>query len=170
MKKVSLVVAVAISAILVGCQDNNNLNPVGNEMSKAPSKVVATGPDGTIQLSGQVTMGPTETVDQSFNVEGQVSYTLVALDNQNFALSLIVDASLISFSEKGMSGKAYGESIDEVSVSLKEPVGFEKKFAVTGFDKDVDLYVHFSVTAESVVADYMWLEEALPQGSAKTTK
>jgi hypothetical protein len=170
MKKVSLVVAVAISAILVGCQDNNNINPVGNEMSKAPSKAVATSPDGTIQLSGQVTLGPTETVDQSFSVEGQASYTLVALDNQNFALSLVADASLISFSEKGMSGKIYGESIDEVSISPKEAASFEKKFAVTGFDKDVDLHVHFSVTAESVVADYMWLEESLPQGFAKATK
>ncbi len=171
MKRVSLIVAVAVSAILIGCQDSSNVNPISNDLPRtSASKIMPSTPDGAITLNGYLGLNASEGVDNSYVLNGTVQFTVFASDENAFSLSLVTDASLESLADQKQIGRATGESIDQVQLSTKEATICEKVYRMTGLNKDIDLHLQFSVTPDDVQLAQMWIEEGLPHGRISATK
>ena len=161
MKKVSIGVAIVVSALVVGCQDSRNNNPISGDFSKnTPSlskQVKSTPGGGTIDLRGRVTVGETESLENSYDVVGTVQYTLFNTGDQSYQLSFVSDGSVQSLGSSGSLGKFYSESFDQVIIPTKDPVSYEKVYGVGQLDRTLELHVVFNVTQDAVQVSNFWL-------------
>lgn len=168
MKKVSIVVAVVVSALVIGCQENNQFNPISSDFSHNTGSVAkksSSNPDGVFELKTQVTIGNIESVDNTYDLVGQIQYTLVPGGDDSYAFSVVTDATLESIGTKNGTGTVYGESIDPVFITAKEAVAYERVYSVSNIkDKEMDLHIEFSLTADEVQISNIWLRDALPKG------
>lgn len=161
MKKISVVVAVIVSALVIGCQENQ-FNPISSDSQSAGSfaKKTSSNPDGVFELKTQV-----KSVDNTYNLVGQIQYTLVPAENDSYAFSVVTDATLESIGIKNGTGTVYGESIDPVVITSKEAVTYERVYKISSLiDKELDLHIAFSLTVDQVQISNIWLSDALPKG------
>jgi len=174
MNKLSIGVALVVSALVVGCQDSNFNNPISSDFSKnAPSlsKGNFSNPDGTFELKAQLTFGESENMENTFDLTGSIQYTLVAAGgDEPYALSLVTDATLQSLGSPGETGKVYAESIDFLDLSGKESVSYEKAYKIDQLARLLELHVAFDITPDNVSINRMWLAEVSGRLSAKGPK
>ncbi len=166
MKHFSIIVAVVVSALVIGCQDNNQFNPISSDSHNTGVVVKKsnTSPDGVFELNTQVTLGNTESVDNTYDLIGQIQYTLVPGGDDSYSFSVVTNATLESGIKNG-TGSVYGESIDPVIIAAKEAVLYERVYSVSNLqDIQMDLHIQFTLTADEVQVTNMWLSEALPKG------
>ena len=166
MKHFSIIVAVVVSALVIGCQDNNQFNPISSDSHNTGTfvKNSNTSPDGVFELNTQVTLGNTESVDNTYDLIGQIQYTLVPGGDDSYSFSVVTNATLESGIKNG-TGSVYGESIDPVIIAAKEAVLYERVYSVSNLqDIQMDLHIQFTLTADEVQVTNMWLSEALPKG------
>lgn len=154
MKKASLVVAIVVSALVVGCQDSNFNNPVGGDFAKngsSPAKNSGINVEGTLDLQHQFSLSETEGVDNTFDVLGTIQYAVLPTeDNRFFLFNLETDGNLQSLASNGAVSKIYDSSSDQIEIPFKQSISFDKVYALEGLEKAMDMHVKFNVSAIGV--------------------
>ncbi len=166
MKTFSFIVAVVVSVLVIGCQDNNQFNPISSDSHNAGAVVTKSNssPDGVFELQTQLTFGNNESVDNTYDVAGQIQYTLVPGEVNSYTFSVVTSATLES-GIKDATGSVYGESIEPVTIVGKDAVAYERVYKVSNLkEKEMDLHVQFTLTVEEVQVSNMWLSEPPPRG------
>ncbi len=165
MKRAMIGIGVAISVFVIGCQDANN-SPIGSEVtsSQAPLvKISANNPNGIIPLATQLTLGEIEGVDNTYNVTGEIHFSLVAADQGSYSFALVTTATLRPLDEKGAVGTVYNESNDMIVVPTKEYVLFKKILRVADLgEKEVDLNIILAISETDVKVESVWLSQPNP--------
>lgn len=163
MRNLSFVVAIAVSALVLGCQDNNMTNPISSNASGNHAAAFARPngslPDGAVDFKEQLYLGLADGVNNGFEVSGSIQYILVQSGDQTFELALVVRGTAEKLYEKGASGTIYGESMDYITLDGKQPAQVEKSYLIVGLDGLISLHVAFSVSETDVTVEKMWLTE-----------
>ena len=173
MKKLFLTFVTFSILFVIGCQENSITDPITNEPT---NKVQQPDPShqGTITLESML-RDPYPVMNSYFIINGEIEYqhTLVYLDpippNPQYVvtLNLSVTADLTYFctvypppDEDTIAGSISNESNDEISISIWEDEIFllEKSFPIQGREDGMVLACSFTVTANGVALNEMWLE------------
>jgi hypothetical protein len=147
MKHFSFVVALIVSALVIGCQDSGN-DPISASNSSAPKLSKMTNPDGIINLKHVVYKGESVGVPEEYLVSGNIGYTLVPFDGNRYVLSLVTEAQVQNGASKAV-GSAYGESMEEFEI-LEGAILVNQSFQVRAGNEWLRLYIELKVAAESV--------------------
>ena len=103
-------------------------------------------------------------MENTFDLIGQIQYTLVPAGDDSYAFSVVTNATLESGIKNG-TGSVYGESIDPVFIAGQEAVSYERVYSVSNLkDQEMDLHIQFTLTVDEVQISNMWLSESLPKG------
>jgi len=163
MRTLSFVVAIVVSALVLGCQDSNMTNPISSDVSGKHAAAFARPngslPDGSYDFKQQLYIGQSDGVNNGFEVSGSIQYILVQSGDQTFELALVVRGSAEKLYEKGVSGTIYGESMDYLTLDGKQPAQIEKSYVIQGLDALISLHISFSVSETDVTVEKMWLTE-----------
>jgi hypothetical protein len=167
MKRFSFVVAVVVSALVLGCQDSNMTNPISNDFAgaKAPAFSRPNGslPDGSYDFKVQLNSRPAEAANGEYEVTGSVQYVLVQSGDETYELALVTRGTAEHL-QNGSSGSFYGESIDYVTMPGKGSAKVEKSYVIEGLDQALKLHISFAVSETEVTVEKMWLAEGADSG------
>lgn len=163
MKKFSFVVALVVSALVLGCQDSNMTNPISNDFSGQSAPVFSRPsgsslPDGSSEFKVQLNPRPAEAANGGYEVTGNVQYILMQSGDETYELALVAHGSAENL-HNGNSGSFYGESIDWVSFGEKGFVELEKTYPIDGVDELVSLHIRYTVTQSAVVINKIWMSD-----------
>ncbi len=167
MKHVTFVLAMIVSAFVVGCQDNNTTNPIAGPMSGG-KQISKTYSGGTIPLI-MVLREP-----YGFNafteVSGQVTYStsLISRDpvppfsQWAVEVTLATDAVAKPFGLEEPMWRITGSSHDELLLDedADGAMVLEKSYVLAGRNDGVFLHLQFQIAQQTVALSRMWL--ALP--------
>ncbi|MBI5474496.1 MAG: hypothetical protein HY961_19330 [Ignavibacteriae bacterium] len=163
MKSLLVVIAIAVSLFVIGCQENNS--PINTEAptSQSPLVKISSNPQGTLPIVTQLTLGTVEAVDNTYDVDGEMQFSLVATDQGVYSFGLVTSATLRPIDGKGEAGTVYDESTDLVVLPDKEFVLYKKIFRVTGLgEKEADLNVMLAISEDEVKIESVWLSQPGP--------
>lgn len=148
MKNFSFVVALIVSALVIGCQDSGN-DPMSASTMSASKMSKVDNPDGIITLKHALYKGESVGIPEEYFVSGSIGYTLVPFDGNRYVLSLVTDAQVQNSASKA-AGSVYGESMDEVEIAEKEAILVSRSFAVRAGEESLRLNIELKVAVESV--------------------
>ena len=168
MKKLSFVVALVVSALVIGCQDSNMTNPISNDLSG--KNVVSFSrpsgnslPDGSSEFKVQLNPRPAEAASGGYEVTGSVQFILLQSGDETYELALVARGSAENM-QNGNAGSFYGESIDYVSFGEKGFVDLDKSYRIEGVDELVSLHIEYRVTESAVVIQKIWMSDDSTSG------
>ena len=160
MKHATFILAIVVAAFIVGCQDNNIINPTPETPSS--SKAASKNPTArTIRLDAILREGGFNTFTE---ISGQVEYTTTTLPrdpvppNPQFGVlvTLALDAKLKPFGSENPVWRVSNSSRDELSYN-DGVILLEKTYKIDGRNDGVSLHVQFQVAEENVKVVGMWL-------------
>ncbi len=167
MKRFSFVVAIVVSALVLGCQDSNMTNPISNDFAGAGvpsfSRPNSSLPDGSYDFKVQLNSRPAEAANGEYEAMGSIQYILVQSGDETYELALVTRGT-VEHLQNGNSGSFYGESIDEVTIPSKGYAKVEKSYVIEGLDQALKLYFSFAVSETEVTVERMWLAEGADSG------
>lgn len=167
MKKFSFLVAIVVSALVLGCQDNNMTDPISSNLSESSlptfSRPNGTLPDGSYDFKVQLSPRPAEAANGEYEVAGSVQYILVQSGDETYELALVASGTA-NHLQNGNSGSFYGESIDYVSLSGKGFAKVDKSYPIHGLDEPLKLQITYLVTQTEVTVEKIWLAEDVSSG------
>ncbi len=155
MRNVSFGVALAVSALMIGCQDGSNNNPVGSALTPSIAKTASIppriNPDGVITLKHIIAKENSPSLSDFYSVEGTVSYTLVETGSPDvYTLSLVIDATVQSLSNEKAESKAYFEMIEDMTISEKDGVDVLQAISLSDSSNPLRLSCEFHVSRDYV--------------------
>ncbi len=162
MKNITFVLAIAVAAFVVGCQDNSITDPVieaaagGNQSAKVSTT-------STIRLNHILREVGFNTFTE---ITGQVEYTTTIVPRDpippspQFAVvvTLALDAMLRPFGSEQpvwhVSAFSHDELVESDGVML-----LEKSYRIEGRNDGVSLHMQFQITGETVTLAGVWIAQ-----------
>jgi hypothetical protein len=156
MKRVSFGVALVVSALVIGCQDSSNNNPISSDNVPSPAKrsSFSHSPayDGVIELKEVINKGRFVESAEEFSVNGSVAYTILpsgADQEDMYTVTLVSDVTVQANGDSKDSYSAYDESVQDVSIP-KGPQRVVRSISLFSTERPLRLYFEFDVDAQTV--------------------
>ena len=174
MKRAVSILAIAVAAFIIGCQDSTLTDPTG-KMPSIEGRLSRNGPGNIIEpvntlFLNQVLHEPGNAFNSFVQISGTVAYqaTVVALDpvppNPQYAvrLNLTSDAEVRPYQPGGPPmlpvWHVSGTSDDMVPIPDSGAAFLIKRYQIEGRSDHLLLNVRFRITLASIELSSMWLE------------
>jgi hypothetical protein len=169
MQKISFGVALVVSLLVLGCQENTT-NPVSGN-TPAPSALTRPNGDysGTLKLAQVVTVqkeNGTEGAADYYSIDGTIQYDVASTPGDMIQLDLNTQASVGSL-VNGNTGSISASTTEYLFLADDGAVNYEKTYIVENIDRALELHVVLKVTRDNAVIDNVWLRDVGDLGRAR---
>ena len=168
MRSLLFILAIALSAVLLGCQDNTLTGPASSQPSLAGQLAKTPTPNGVIPYH-VILRDPTQQPNGWIEIEGVIRYSLTQepiMRETRVSLNGTNNAKLWSVDEIQKIWTISCKSSHSCCVPNGGMGDITCTFPIEGRTDGLKLCAHVHVSAERMEVDYMWLE--LPHATETT--
>jgi len=129
--------------------------------TSAVAKPTSTDLQGSLELQTQLSVGETESVDNTYDVVGTIEYSLEQSEQEGFyTFAIVTDASVQSLASNSTASKIFSQSSDWLEIPAKRSISHEKVYEFEGFDRRLELHITFNLSSNGVYIESVGITES----------
>lgn len=167
----SILAAVVLATLVVGCQENGSVDPVSSNDASATTQLAKVRPaGGTLALQGIVQSKNPAGTPSEYHVNGQIDYSVAELPSLRepmIEVTISTSVELTPLSVKEPPVKVSGYSAETVPVGKGGTTMMEKSYRTMQGKKEISLRVELFITDKGVSLGKVFVTESLPASQAE---